>query len=882
MNTRQYNKHLFLNLILTISFVITTPTNAFSATNLRTFSANSIYFYDECTDAIRSPSIGSIATASGSTADEKIWSALKSLGLSDELSAGILGNIHNEGGASPVRREGCYGTCSDDGYDWEHDPSSAKGLGLIQWSFGRRVNLIKHLRDKGAGSLVDKYILNNVEKYAGLNGDEFIEAVDDPADANTLFALEMDFLLEEIKNEPSYQSVLDQKTVAEAAEEFSIHVEACGECTQRGSAENQERIAAAEQMYTLFTGKIAFSNPGGHSSSSSSSTCGCYSRNGGYAASNISFDDEGWITGGIDEYIKDEARGRTISPLDSSGYQSFATEMPNGKGAGPNKITLHSVEGPGDNSNTTVLPYFHSSDDNMSFPPHFTIDVKNRKVYQHFPIYQTSTAVMSHDNTAGVQIEIMGYSDAALARSRGYSQWILSEYSDTELEYIADLLRGISKATGIPLTSTADWSGDASYTPRLSATEFASYQGIIGHRQVPNNTHWDPHGLWDNLQKVLESAPSTPSETSSNDNTSSSNSSQIKNDGENITIIGDSITEGSKQAIIDILPNADIHAKSSKVMFGSSDANNQDGKTIVDNLIKENELREIVVIALGTNDGVLNKDKVQQLVDTINDSGLHNIVFVNNFGYGRSDNQDYSENNEIFTAIKNTNSNVIIADWASVAKADPEKYIAKDGLGVHPTNPDGVNLFAKTIYDTIIGNFIDSVSYGSSCSGSHSSGNLNKLQATVKRFAWPDYHSKPFTKRMPDYIEAIEEGGYHGDDCHGGGVDCGAFVYQVITKSGWDPEYGGGTGTTTAVQDWMKGAGASSWENVTNRIKSNKDAKPGDVILSSSHALLFVGDIPGFNGVMASASQCGRAPMADSAEDISSYVSSGYEVWRKK
>ena len=135
---------------------------------------------------------------------------------------------------------------------------------------------------------------------------------------------------------------------------------------------------------------------------------------------------------------------------------------------------------------------------------------------------------------------------------------------------------------------------------------------------------------------------------------------------------------------------------------------------------------------------------------------------------------------------------------------------------------------------------------------------------------------------MPDYIKAIEEGGYQGDGCHGGGVDCGAFVYQVITKSGWDPNYGGGTGTTTAVQAWMRGDGAATWENVTDSIKSNQDAKPGDVILSSTHALLFVGNIPGFNGVMASASQCGRAPMADSAEDISSYVSNGYEIWRKK
>ena len=699
MNTPQYKKHPLLCLILAIPLLIATPANAFSDTSLRTFSENSIYFYDGCNNANSSSSIGSTATASGSTADEKIWSALKSLGLSDEISAGILGNIHNEGGASPVRREGCYGTCPDDGYDWEHDSGSAKGLGLIQWSYGRRVNLIKHLRDKGAGDLVDKYILGNVEKYAGLSGDEFIKAVDDPADANVLFALEIDFLIDEINKESTYQSVLSQNTVAGAAEEFSIHVEACGECTTRGSSENQERIAAAEQMYQLFTGKTSFSSSGSNFRKSTLETCGCNSLNGGSTASNITFDEEGWLTGGIDEYIKDDARN--LSGLDSSGYKSFATEMPNGKGTGPNKITLHSVEGPGNSSNTSVLPYFDK------YPPHFSVDVKNRKVYQHFPIYLTSTAVASHDDTAGVQIEIFGYSDAALAKSNGYSQWILSEFSDDELSYIAELLRGISKATGIPLTSTADWSGDANYTPRLSANEFASYQGIIGHRQVPDNDHWDPHGLWDNLKKILDSSIDSSDSTSSDTSVSTENSSQIKNNGENITIIGDSITEGSESAIIDKLPNADIHAKASKSMFNSFDSNNQDGETIIKNLIKNGKLRDIVVIALGTNDGILDKNKVQGLVDTINSSETHTIIFVNNYGYGRSDGQDYSANNDVFLAIKNTNSNVIIADWASVAKSNPEKYIKKDGLGVHPTDPEGTTLFAKTIYDAIIGNYIN-------------------------------------------------------------------------------------------------------------------------------------------------------------------------------
>ena len=639
-----------LPFILATVFFLTQPVFAGDAEiPYLEYSNNDIYFYKSCDRNNRSTKTGATANASGSTADEKIWSALKSLGLSDEIAAGILGNIHNEGGASPARREGCFNTCTNDGYDWENDPSKAKGLGLIQWSFGRRVNLIKHLREKGAGDLVDKYLLNNPEKYGGLQGDQFIAAVDKPDDADKLYALEVDFLVEEIKTNNSYKGVLDQTTAKDAAEYFSMHVEQCRECVKAGSQENQERIAAAEAIYQQFTGKSSFS------SSSNLSPCDCddggnlvggiyagakynftdeelkrlwwaataeegsageggiktelsifaniYEQGGGgtpgtpgnttgliakvteryhnggppgwfaettgqayetgevtwpdgehevypeptteqiniakdilnnghrtippqivehdglsdiTSASNngvgfdkddrsqyksgvttisalgdpyifyvwangekvcsgsgcgdpfgyfednppstsaltttetssITWTDEGWLEGGLDGFTKED--GSSTKKLSQTANQVFTTDMPNTKGKGPTKITITATESP-EASGTSGLELFKSKKE--SKPPHFTIDLANKKVYQHFPLYKTSGANTSTDD--GLYIAVIGYTDADKAKQENNEKWDINKLTDSDYNYLAELIRGISSATGIDFTNLA-------------------------------------------------------------------------------------------------------------------------------------------------------------------------------------------------------------------------------------------------------------------------------------------------------------------------------------------------------------------------------------------------------------------------------------------
>ena len=138
------------------------------------------------------------------------------------------------------------------------------------------------------------------------------------------------------------------------------------------------------------------------------------------------------------------------------------------------------------------------------------------------------------------------------------------------------------------------------------------------------------------------------------------------------------------------------------------------------------------------------------------------------------------------------------------------------------------------------------------------------LASYVKAWAWPDYHSKPYLEKMPAYAKYMSQSGieYKGD-C--GGVDCGAFVANIIKASGWDTSYP--QGSTSEQKKWLP----SHW----NKVADISSLKLGDVGVKKTghHVILYVGNISGFNSKTASASQCDRAPMAGSPnEDLNNYT----------
>ena len=129
---------------------------------------------------------------------------------------------------------------------------------------------------------------------------------------------------------------------------------------------------------------------------------------------------------------------------------------------------------------------------------------------------------------------------------------------------------------------------------------------------------------------------------------------------------------------------------------------------------------------------------------------------------------------------------------------------------------------------------------------------------------------------MPAYADAvnqsISEGRYVGGSVAGvPGIDCGGFVTILVQNSGLEPNYNDSKGNTSTQEAWVRSHG---WQLINDSVGTFVDTsllQPGDVAFSSGHTFIYVGEIPGFNSVIASASYstrgAGRAPMAGS-EDL--------------
>ncbi len=216
------------------------------------------------------------------------------------------------------------------------------------------------------------------------------------------------------------------------------------------------------------------------------------------AKSSVSWTD-GWITSGFDGFYKDDANSWGVR-VDSSAGTEYTTTSLKGSGNGPNKILLHNTEGT-NSTNGSSMDYIYARD--VATPPHFTIDMKNKKLYQHFSINKASAAVAGHDRSAGVQIEIVGFGGTSSYKS---SEWYLpsdANFGDAEWDYLAELLVAISNETSIPLTSSLTWGRNE---PRLSADAFKSYVGIIGHKHTPDNDHTDPEDMWGKIKAAIDRA----------------------------------------------------------------------------------------------------------------------------------------------------------------------------------------------------------------------------------------------------------------------------------------------------------------------------------------------------------------------------------------
>lgn len=154
------------------------------------------------------------------------------------------------------------------------------------------------------------------------------------------------------------------------------------------------------------------------------------------------------------------------------------------------KLVLHSTE-------TTSLPGYSGG----SSAPTLTIDPFTRQRWQHFNANESAKALVdpsstsvreNRDNVA--QIEIIGYSDEALAKRYGKN---LRTLNQSQIDFIAETIAWYHREWEVPLRTPSAWpmypaSYGANNGARMSGPEYDRFEGVLGHLHVPGNLHGDP------------------------------------------------------------------------------------------------------------------------------------------------------------------------------------------------------------------------------------------------------------------------------------------------------------------------------------------------------------------------------------------------------
>ena len=172
-------------------------------------------------------------------------------------------------------------------------------------------------------------------------------------------------------------------------------------------------------------------------------------------------------------------------------------------------------------------------------------------------------------------------------------------------------------------------------------------------------------------------------------------------DGSNLTIIGDSYTQGAKSYLLKSFKNltdADINFRVGRPW--------SEGVKIA----SESTLKEIVIFALGTNntDGIKQKDIDNALAAIGPDK---TIIFTT----ARTLNETYNAPNELLRSNAASNSNIIIADWAKAIDGQESTYISATDR-IHP-NAKGYELFTKLLYEAANSGAADAANTDSALNG---------------------------------------------------------------------------------------------------------------------------------------------------------------------
>ena len=250
-------------LILLALATIATPASAISDKSIDRANSVETYYYNPEGNLKCSSNYQNDVSVYGSTMTEKIWTALTSF-LTPEQAAGILGNMQSESGLSPARHETSAISKYQPGFDLMSNPKVAYGLGLVQWSFSRRIRLYGFIKDRAPELLT---YLDDYQTYGRLSGEEFLAKAGSSV-TDQLISIEIEYLRDELSN--AYSGFYSTSTVEEATAYFLEHVEVPKNPTLSA---HPERLTQAQDIYGQYAEKSGSSGIKPSSSSSGDPQC---------------------------------------------------------------------------------------------------------------------------------------------------------------------------------------------------------------------------------------------------------------------------------------------------------------------------------------------------------------------------------------------------------------------------------------------------------------------------------------------------------------------------------------------------------------------------------------------------------------------------------
>ena len=597
---------------------------ALSDSETRIFAQNNLIGWDpgECSESSSSSGI------CGDTPKEKYWSYLRQ--TFDEVhTAAIIGNIDNEGGYGPTRWEIGKVVNTDGGHfigeytDW-NNLYNCQPCHVGVGAVGITWNLGNYL----------KYVEKNIpdalpffkDASYSLPGDQALEKMGS-ADFDKIVEAEMSWVLEEAKDIiDDFNAITD---VREAAKYWAENYEKCQGClaSQGMTATKQKRMDDAEYEYSALKGFV----------------CQNTSSDSEYSATKFSLSD-GELYGMIH-----------MAKNEQGSVEGIKFEL---------SIMANKADQAG---RSDIVNYIRNSS-------WFASSTRSS--------YTTSRGSLSDaEIQAGREVLINGNRSIP---SQIVEHDCIGDISWLELDGHKYYASGAGGCRGTGLFKSEYYVSGKTRIHNVYGSTYIFYT----FPKSGNINSGDPFGYFEN--NPPSSATSSSSSSSSSE---SSSNSQESVSGKNITWIGDSysvqadnkdlLSKSTQFSGVDIGsgPNntSTSYIQGSKFVSSGS-SSNPSCLSILEKIINANNLRSYLVFACGTNGGWTDSD-ISKFQELLKDKDTKVVVVTS-----KIPSNDYADSNNRLKSMVSSNSNMKLADWASVYDAS---YFASDPEKIHPTTDPG-------------------------------------------------------------------------------------------------------------------------------------------------------------------------------------------------